>query len=159
MSKREGCISSHEQFMLNAFIASQRSKDPSTQVGAVIVNPDKRVLSTGYNGFCNGVSNDNGKWGKDNPNPLDNKYMYVCHAEMNAITHCVSSMKGCSIFVTHFPCHECAKLIIQSGIRHVVYANMWKGGHDTTKASIYLFEQVGVNVEYYDGTRNFNISF
>lgn len=158
MSKRVGYLSSSEQFMMNAHVAAQRSKDPSTQVGAVVVTPEKRVISTGYNGFCNGVSNDNGKWRKDDPNPLNNKYMYVCHAEMNAITHCTQSMKDCTIYVTHFPCHECAKLIIQSGIRHVVYANMWRNGHDTTKASKYLFEQVGINIELYDGIRTLELS-
>lgn len=159
MSKRNDCITFDEYFMMSAVIASQRSKDPSTQVGAVIVNDEKRVISMGYNGFCNGVSDDNGKWGKDDTNPLNNKYMYVCHAEMNAITHATTRMNDCTIYVTHYPCHECAKLIIQTGIKKVVFANKWRDGTATTMASSYLFDAVGVVVEEYNGIRNLKINF
>uniref|UniRef100_A0A0M3HQW6 Probable deoxycytidylate deaminase n=1 Tax=Ascaris lumbricoides TaxID=6252 RepID=A0A0M3HQW6_ASCLU len=120
--KREEYLSWEEYFMAVACLAAQRSKDPVTQVGAVIVNPDLKIIGSGYNGMPNGCSDDVMPWGKDSDNPLETKYPFVCHAEMNAILNrnC-ESVKGSTIYTVLFPCNECAKLIIQAGISEVVY--------------------------------------
>lgn len=137
--------------MFSAAVAAQRSKDPNTQVGAVIVDVDKHIVSSGYNGFCTGVSDDDGKWGKESSLNIENKYMYVCHAEMNAIISAKGSCKGCTLYSTHFPCHSCAQLIIQSGIEKVVYGKEWGGDKDTNVVSKYLMAAVGVDVSSYIG--------
>ena len=123
ITKREvGVISWDDYFMSIAFLSSMRSKDPNTQVGACIVNADKRIVGIGYNGFPRGCSDEELPWAREAENPLDTKYPYVCHAEMNAILNKNSAdVKGCSIFVALFPFNECAKLIVQSGISEVVY--------------------------------------
>ncbi|VDM44726.1 unnamed protein product [Toxocara canis] len=112
--KREQYLSWEEYFMAVACLAAQRSKDPVTQVGAVIVNPDLKIVGSGYNGMPNGCSDDIMPWGKISDNPLETKYPFVCHAEMNAILNrnC-ESIKGSTIYTVLFPCNECAKLIIQ----------------------------------------------
>ncbi|RHY24298.1 hypothetical protein DYB32_008898 [Aphanomyces invadans] len=98
-----------------AFLSSMRSKDPSTQVGACIVNAEKKIVGIGYNGFPNGCDDDVLPWARQGDCPLDTKYPYVCHAEMNAILNKnATSVKGCTIYVALFPCNECAKLIIQA---------------------------------------------
>jgi dCMP deaminase len=98
------------------------SADPSTQVGACIVDADARIVGIGYNGFPRGCSDDDLPWDRTGDTELDTKYPYVCHAEMNAILNKNSaSLKGCRIYVALFPCNECTKLIIQSGITEVVY--------------------------------------
>uniref|UniRef100_A0A0N5AZD6 Probable deoxycytidylate deaminase n=1 Tax=Syphacia muris TaxID=451379 RepID=A0A0N5AZD6_9BILA len=121
--KREDYISWEEYFMGVAILAAQRSKDPSTQVGAVIVNTDRRIIATGYNGMPNGCSDDILPWSKTNADPLENKYMYVCHAEMNAVLNRSSeSTKNAILYTSLFPCHECAKIIIQVlGFLNVVF--------------------------------------
>ena len=104
-----------------AILSSLRSKDPSTQVGACIVNSEKRILSMGYNGMPRCCSDDDFPWDR-NGDPLNSKYLYVCHAELNAILNCaVGSVRGCTVYTTLFPCNECAKAIIQAGIKTVVY--------------------------------------
>ena len=111
-----------DYFMSVAFLSSMRSKDPSTQVGACIVSPDKRIVGIGYNGFPRGCSDDELPWAREAVSELDTKYPYVCHAEMNAILNKNSAdVKGCTIYVGLFPCNECAKMVIQSGIAEVVY--------------------------------------
>ncbi|CAI4227607.1 unnamed protein product [Auanema sp. JU1783] len=120
--KRKEYIEWEEYFMLTAKVTSLRSKDPNCQVGCVIVDENKHIVGTGYNGFPVGCSDDDFPWGKGNENPLDNKYAYVVHAEANAILNKIKGdLKGATIYTTLFPCNECAKLIIQSGIKHVVY--------------------------------------
>lgn len=114
-------ISWDDYFMGVAVLSGKRSKDPVTCVGACIVNPDKRIVGIGYNGFPNGCSDEDFPWGKDAENELDTKFPYVVHAEPNAILNSTSSLKGASLYVTRFPCNECAKLIIQSGIKEVVF--------------------------------------
>eukprot|EP01137_Pigoraptor_chileana_P030257 Opistho-2@1365 len=122
--KREDYLSWTDYFMAVAFLSAQRSKDPSSQVGACIVNPDKKIVGIGYNGMPNGCSDDVLPWTRVADNPLDTKYMYVCHAELNAILNKNSAdVRGCSLYVALFPCNECAKLIIQSGISHVHYVS------------------------------------
>lgn len=120
--KRNDYIDWQEYFMAVAFLAAKRSKDPKTQVGACIVNNDNKIVGIGYNGMPIGCNDDDFPWGKNTPSPLDSKYLYVCHAEMNAILNKNSAdVKDCTIYVGLFPCNECAKMIIQSGIKKVVY--------------------------------------
>ncbi|KDO34396.1 hypothetical protein SPRG_01532 [Saprolegnia parasitica CBS 223.65] len=122
LQKRTDYLSWDDYFMSVAFLSAMRSKDPSTQVGACIVNSEKKIVGIGYNGFPNGCDDDELPWARAAASPLDTKYPYVCHAEMNAILNKnSSSVHGCTIYVALFPCNECAKLIIQSGIKAVIY--------------------------------------
>ncbi|XP_049577547.1 deoxycytidylate deaminase isoform X2 [Syngnathus scovelli] len=108
--------------MAVAFLSAQRSKDPNSQVGACIVNQEKKIVGIGYNGMPNGCDDDQLPWARSAADRLDTKYPYVCHAELNAIMNKNSAdVKGCTIYVALFPCNECAKLIIQAGIKAVVY--------------------------------------
>ena len=118
-----GHISWDEYFMGVALLSAKRSKDPNTQVGACIVNNDKRIIGIGYNGFPRDCSDNVFPWGKTDNDPLNTKYPYVVHAEANCILNSTASVKDATLYVTLFPCNECAKLIIQSGIRHIVYMN------------------------------------
>ena len=120
MARRDH-LSWDDYFMSVAMLSAQRSKDPSTQVGACIVNADRKIVGIGYNGFPIGCDDDSLPWTRESEDPLQTKYPYVCHAEMNAIMNAHADLKGCTIYVDLFPCNECAKLIIQSGIRKVVY--------------------------------------
>ena len=121
MDKRQDYISWDEYFMGVALLASQRSKDPSTQVGACIIDGDKRIISTGYNGFPKGCSDDEFPWNRDE-SLGETKYNYVVHAELNAILNAGGkNLAGSIVYVALFPCHECAKAIIQSGIKEVIY--------------------------------------
>lgn len=149
--KRADYIKWDEFFMFSAAVAAQRSKDPCTQVGAVIVNRKNRIVSSGYNGFCDGISDDNGKWRKDAKKESDNKYMYVVHAEVNAIVSAKTDCSGCTMYVTHHPCHDCAKIIVQSGITRVVYGKMWGDGKSTNAVSSYILETTDVDIEQYVG--------
>ena len=122
MSKREDYISWDEYFMGVALLAAKRSKDPNTQVGACIVNENKKIMSVGYNGFPLGCSDDAFPWDRTADNDYDTKYPYVCHAELNAILNNAGApLNGCSVYVALFPCNECAKAIIQCGIKKVFY--------------------------------------
>ncbi len=119
--KREGYISWDEYFMGVALLAAERSKDPSTQVGACIVDENNRILSTGYNGFPRGCSDDIFPWNR-NESDGETKYPFVVHAELNAILNTRGkSLVGSKVYVGLFPCHECAKAIIQAGIKEVIY--------------------------------------
>ena len=115
-------ISWDEYFMGVALLSSQRSKDPHTKVGACIVNEDKRIVGIGYNGMPYGCDDKVYPWDNDKKaDSLDTKYPYVVHAEPNAILNSTSNLKGSTLYVTLFPCNECAKLVIQSGIKHIIY--------------------------------------
>ena len=119
--KRKDYISWDEYFMGVAVLSGMRSKDPNTQVGASIVSEDHKILSMGYNGFPTGCSDDEFPWEREGE-PLENKYFYTTHSELNAIlNYRGGSLEGASIYVTLFPCNECAKAIIQSGIKEVIY--------------------------------------
>lgn len=118
--KRNTYINWDEYFMGVALLSAMRSKDPTTQVGACIVNSKKRIVGIGYNGFPIGVEDDVFPWRNDG-DWLDNKYPYVVHAEPNAILNSTVSLDNATIYVTLFPCNECAKLVIQSGIKEIVY--------------------------------------
>jgi len=135
-----------EYFMAVAKLSSLRSKDPNTQVGACIVGNDNRILSIGYNGTPNGYSDDEFPWEREGA-PLDTKYMYVCHAEMNAIINYRGSRKeleNAKVYVDLFPCNECAKIIIQSGIKEVVYLSDKYNGTEGNIASKKMFDICGV---------------
>ena len=119
--KKKDYISWDEYFMGVALLASQRSKDPSTQVGACIVDNGKRILSTGYNGFPQGCSDDEFPWNRDE-DLGETKYQYVVHAELNAILNASGkSLAGSTLYVGLFPCNECAKAIIQAGIKEIIF--------------------------------------
>ena len=120
--KRTDYISWDEYFMGIAMLAAKRSKDPSTQVGACIVSQDNIIISTGYNGMPKGCSDDEFPWDRSGENDAQTKYPYVVHAELNAILNANSrDLRGSRIYVALFPCNECAKAIIQSGIKEVYY--------------------------------------
>ena len=142
-------INWNEYFMGVAALSAKRSKDPSTQVGACVVNQDKRIIGIGYNGFPMGCNDNEYPWGKS-ANYLDSKYPYVVHAEPNAILNCTSSLKDATLYVTLFPCNECAKLIIQSGIKHVVYGCYKYHDQDSFIASRRMFDSAGVTYEKMD---------
>ena len=144
MEKRKDYISWDEYFMGVAILASQRSKDPSTQVGACIVDGDKRILSTGYNGFPQGCSDDEFPWNRDEAEG-ETKYQYVVHAELNAILNASGKkLAGSTVYVGLFPCNECAKAIIQSGIKEVVYLSDKYHNTPAMTASRKMLEAAGV---------------
>ncbi|WP_037029061.1 deoxycytidylate deaminase [Psychrilyobacter atlanticus] len=143
MKKREDYLSWDEYFMGIAVLSGQRSKDPSTQVGACIINEDKKIVGAGYNGFPKGCSDEEFPWGRDG-GFLETKYPFVMHAEQNAILNSIKNLKNCTIYVGLFPCHECAKSIIQSGITNVVYLSDKYDGTDSNKASKMLLNSAGV---------------
>ena len=144
--KRKDYLAWNEYFMAIAKLSAMRSKDPSTQVGACIVSNDNRILSIGYNGAPNGFDDENFPWAREGKN-LDTKYPYVCHAEMNAVLNYRGSKKdleNAKIYVDLFPCNECAKIIIQSGIKEVVYLCDKYKDTDGNIASRRLFDECGV---------------
>jgi dCMP deaminase len=138
-----------QYFMGIAALSSERSKDPSTQVGACIVDQDHKIVGIGYNGFPTGISDDQLPWSRTGE-PLETKYMYVCHAELNSILNSTQSLKGCSMYVSLFPCNECAKSIIQKGITRIVYADDKYAETDSTKAAKIMFNLANVVYEKYN---------
>lgn len=147
--KRQEYLSWDEYFMGIAVLSAKRSKDPSTQVGACIVNRDKRIMSMGYNGMPRCCSDDEFPWDKSE-NPLDSKYLYVCHAELNAILNCDrGNVRDCICYTTLFPCNECAKAIIQSGISEVVYMEDKYAESESVIASKKMFDTAGVTYRLY----------
>ncbi|TDP92352.1 dCMP deaminase [Leucobacter luti] len=139
-----------ETFMQIAETVRQRSKDPNTQTGAVLVSSDNRVLSLGYNGMPNGVDDTQMPWGRDDEDPLNTKYPFVIHAERNAVLNfrgILRELAGSTAYVTHYPCNECAKELIQVGVRRVIVARPYLSAVGLTKASERLFEMAGVQVE------------
>jgi len=144
--KREGYITWDEYFMGVARLAAMRSKDPNTQVGACIVDSEKRILSTGYNGFPSGCSDDDYPWEREG-NFGDTKYPYVVHAELNAILNARGkNLTGSTIYVDLFPCNECAKAIIQAGIKEVVYLSDKYATTEGTIASKKMLNSAGIKL-------------
>lgn len=143
--KRANAISWETYFMGIAHLSALRSKDPNTQVGAVIVDQEHKVVSIGYNGFPKGCSDDEYPW-ENEGSSLETKYVYVVHAELNAILNSPRSVKGCSIYVSLFPCHECAKAIIQSGIQEIVYESDKYASSESVLASKRMLESAGVKM-------------
>ncbi|KAK9875901.1 hypothetical protein WA026_009688 [Henosepilachna vigintioctopunctata] len=147
-SKRENYISWHDYFMATAFLAAKRSKDPCSQVGACIVNDEKKIVGIGYNGMPIGCSDEDFPWSKDSIDDLENKYLYVCHAELNAVLNKNSAdVKNCTIYVGLFPCNECAKVIIQAGIKEIIYLSDKHSHKTSTIASKRLLD--AANVKYW----------
>lgn len=148
MKKREDYISWDEYFMGVAKLSAERSKDPNTQVGACIVSQDNKILSMGYNGFPNGCSDDDFTWDREGD---DNKYFYVTHSELNAIlNYRGGSLEGAKIYVTMFPCNECAKAIIQAGIKEVIYAeNKYKDSMSVITSRM-MMKSSGIVIRQYE---------
>ena len=149
MSKRANYIDWDEYFMGVASLSAKRSKDPGTQVGACIVTPDKRIVGVGYNGLPAGCSDDEFPWDRDG-DFLNSKYAYVCHAELNAILNSTKTLKGCTIYVDLFPCNECAKSIIQSGISEIVYLSDKYDNTDSNIASKKLLNAANIKLRQLD---------
>ena len=151
-SKRKDYFSWDEYFMGVAMLSAMRSKDPNTQVGACIVSDQNKILSMGYNGFPLGCSDDEYPWEREGE-PLDNKYFYTTHSELNAIlNYRGGSLEGAKMYVTLFPCNECAKAIIQSGIKTVVYdCDKYKDSANVI-ASKRMLKSAGVEVIKYEKT-------
>lgn len=150
-SKREDYITWDEYFMGVAMLSGKRSKDPNTQVGACIVGADNRILSMGYNGFPNGCSDDDFPWDREGDKSLKTKYPYVTHSELNAIlNYRGGNLDGTKLYVSLFPCNECAKAIIQSGIKTVVYAIDKYKDSDSVIASKKMFDAAGVRYYQYE---------
>ena len=146
MNKREGYISWDEYFMGVALLAAQRSKDPNTQVGACIVDDSDRIISTGYNGFPKGCSDDDFPWNRDEA-AGETKYPFVVHAELNSILNAGGkNLAGSRIYVGLFPCNECAKAIIQSGIKEVIYLSNKYNGTPSVTASQRMLISAGVKL-------------
>lgn len=144
VNKRKDYISWDEYFMGVAHLSGMRSKDPNTQVGACIVSSDNKILSMGYNGFPNGCSDEEFPWDREGE-ALDTKYFYVTHSELNAIlNYRGGSLEGTKLYVSLFPCNECAKAIIQAGIKTVVYDSDKYEGTPGNRASKRMFAAAGV---------------
>lgn len=143
IQKRNNYLSWDCYFMGVAMLSSMRSKDPNTQVGACIVNKQQRIVGIGYNGLPIGCSDDDFPW-NNNGDYLNTKYPYVVHAEPNAILNSISALDGCTIYVTLFPCNECTKLIIQSGIKEIVYLSDKYNDTPSDLAAKKMLEAAGV---------------
>ncbi len=150
--KRQDYISWDEYFMGVAKLSGMRSKDPNTQVGACIVSEDNKILSMGYNGFPKGCSDDEFPWGREG-DPLENKYLYSTHSELNAIlNYRGGSLDGAKLYVSLFPCNECAKAIIQAGIKTIVYDSDKYDGEPSVIASKRMLDASGVRYYKYQRT-------
>lgn len=149
MNKREDYIDWDTYFMMVAKVSALRSKDPNTQVGACIVNNDKKIVSCGYNGAPKGFSDDIMPWNREGEF-INTKYPYVCHAELNAILNSNCDLRGTTIYVDLFPCHECAKAIIQSGIKKVIYLSDKYNGTESNIIAKKLFDECGVTYTKYE---------
>lgn len=144
-------ISWDEYFMLQAMIASFRSKDPATKVGSVFVDKNNHQITMGYNGFVAGIDETQLSWSKDKTQPLEfQKYGYVVHSEANAILHSTRSLEGSKAYVTHFPCNECAKLISSSKVSEVIYLSDKHRNSETNKIAKKIFDLSGVKYRQLD---------
>lgn len=146
--KREDYISWDEYFMGIAILSTYRSKDPNTQVGACIVNDENKIVSIGYNGSPRGLNDDDMPWER-NGDFINTKYAYVCHSELNAILNYNGSLKGTRIYVTLFPCNECAKVIVQAGIKEVIYLSDKYNGTESNIVSKKILDSVGIKYREY----------
>ena len=155
--KRLDVISWDDYFMGMAHLSAKRSKDPNTQVGACIVTPLKKVVGLGYNGFPTGISDDDFPW-DGHEDYEHSKYAYVVHAELNAILNATSKLEGCTMYVSLFPCNECAKAIIQSGIKSLVYESDKYANTPSVIASKRMLTQAGVQLTKLDHKVELNIT-
>jgi dCMP deaminase len=148
--KRKDYLTWEQYFMAVALLSAQRSKDPNTQVGACIADPRRRIVGVGYAGFPRGCSDDELPWTREGA-PLETKYPFVCHAELNAILNRISTdLTGCTIYTTLYPCNECAKAIIQSGIGEVVFLSDKYRDSDANEAARTMFRLAGVVTRKFD---------
>ena len=148
--KRKDYLSWEEYFMGLAILASERSKDPSTQVGACIVDKDNKIVSVGYNGAPVGFDDDKDmNWDREG-DFVNSKYAYVCHSELNAILNSKTNVEGCKLYVTLFPCNECAKVIIQSGIKEVIYLSDKYNGTEGNVVSKKMLDVCGIKYREYE---------
>ncbi len=148
--KKDNYLNWDEYFMGIALLSTNRSKDPHTSVGACIVSEDNKILSVGYNGMPRGCSDDEYPWDRDNSDPLNTKYLYVCHAELNAILNYTGTdIKKAKIYTTLFPCNECTKALIQSGIREVIYLSDKYAETESVIASKRMMKSAGVTYRCY----------
>ena len=151
--KRQDYVSWDAYFMGVALLSAQRSKDNNTQVGSCIVNPHNKILSMGYNGLPKGCSEDEFPWTREGEDPLETKYVYTVHSELNAIlNYSGGSLAGAKLYVSLFPCNECAKAIIQSGIKEVVYDEDKYADTASVLASKRMFDAAGVRYHQYHRT-------
>ena len=157
--KRADYISWDEYFMGVAMLAGMRSKDPNSQVGCCIVSEDNKILSIGYNGFPRGCSDDDFPWAREG-DPLENKYFYVTHSELNAILNYKGgNLEGAKLYVSLFPCNECAKAIIQSGIKTIIYDDDKYHNEKSTIASRRMLDAAGVRYyKYQRSNRDIHIT-
>ena len=139
-------ISWDEYFMGVAKLSAKRSKDPNTQVGCCIVNQDKRIVAVGYNGMPRGCKDEEFPWANRQGALQDTKYAYVVHAELNAILNATTPLAGCSLYVTLFPCNECMKAIIQSGIKEVIFEDNKYDGFDFDLASKKMQQSANIKI-------------
>lgn len=142
--KRTDYISWENYFMGLAILSARRSKDPKTQVGACIVNDDNKIISVGYNGAPTGFNDNNIPW------ETDKKHKYICHAELNAVLNAELSVKNCRMYVTLFPCNECAKMIIQAGIKEVIYLSDKFSGRDDNLIAKEMFDTCDIKYKKYE---------
>jgi len=151
--KRIDYLSWDEYFMAVALLSGLRSKDPNTQVGACVANAQNKIVGVGYNGFPRGCSDDDLPWQREG-NYLDTKYPYVCHAEVNAVLNSISSdLHDCRIYVALFPCNECTKVIIQSGIKKIIYLQDKYKDTDSVKAAKIMLDQTGTTYRQFKPDR------
>ena len=148
--KRQDYLSWEEYFMGLAILSAERSKDPSTQVGACIVDQDNKIVSVGYNGAPIGYDDDKDMNWERNGDFLNTKYAYVCHSELNAILNSKIPVTGCKLYVTLFPCNECAKVIIQSGIKEIVYLSDKYDGTKENIAAKKMLYACGISYKKYE---------
>lgn len=147
--KREDFLSWDEYFMGLALLSAERSKDPNSQVGACIVDDNNKIVSVGYNGAPTGYDDDKDMTWERNGDFLDTKYAYVCHSELNAILNSKAPVSACRIYVTLFPCNECAKAIIQSGIKEIIYLSDKYNGTESNIASKKMLDVCGIKYKEY----------
>ena len=151
--KNTDYLSWDQYFMGIAILSSMRSKDPHTSVGACIVGGDNKILSVGYNGMPRGCSDDEYPWDRENEDPLQTKYLYVCHAELNALLNYTgTNLQGARIYTTLFPCNECTKALILSGIKEVIYMEDKYAMTPSVIASKKMMESAGVTWRPYESS-------
>ncbi len=152
--KKENYLKWDEYFMGIALLSAERSKDPNTSVGACIVSQDNKILSVGYNGMPRGCSDDEYPWRREASSDLDSKYLYVCHAELNAILNYTgTNMKHARIYTTLFPCNECTKALIQVGISEVIYLSDKYSEQSSFIAAKRMMKSAGITYTKYQAAR------
>ncbi|MCD4759380.1 AAA family ATPase [archaeon] len=159
IKKRSNYISWDEYFMGIALLSAKRSKDPNTQVGACIVDHNKKIVGIGYNGFPIGCSDNELPWVREAKNINNTKYPYVVHAEANAILNSTTKLNGTKLYVTLFPCNECVKLIIQSGIKEIIFLSDKYRNINSCKAAEKMLKMVGVKIRKLNLNKKILIDF